>query len=149
SGRLVSPTLAEVQAEVRRAKELGIGDHIRFVVSGGGQGEPGSGEALRGFLPSVGAPKPLRPSRGRARERRTSFYVTARRHRQFRQLVDFTQGAVIGSEAVRTRFWEKADGSSVEKWKESSEPYRRYLWEEVLGKLPEPSEPLQVYTRTI
>ena len=56
---------------------------------------------------------------------------------------------MIASESVRTKFWAKADDSSVEKWKETTEPYRRHLWEEVIGKLPEPSEPLQAYTRTI
>ena len=58
SGRLVSPALAEVQAEIERAKKLGVGDHIAFVSSGNGQGQPGSDEALRAFLHSLGARKP-------------------------------------------------------------------------------------------
>jgi len=149
SGRLVSPTLSDVQVEVERAKKLGVGDHITLVASGNGQGEPGSEGALRAFLQSLGARKALAPSGTAPRDNRPNFDGTDRLHRQFRQLVDFTQRAVIGSELVRAKFWEKADDSSVEKWKETTEPYRRYLWEEVVGKLPEPSAPLQAYTRTI
>ena len=149
SGRLVSPALSDVQAEVERAKKLGVGDHITLVDSGNGQGQPGSEGALRAFLQSLGARKSLAPSGTAPRDNRPDFDGTDRLHRQFRQLVDFTQRAVIGSELVRAKFWEKADDSSVEKWKETTEPYRRYLWEEVFGKLHEPSEPLQAYTRTI
>jgi dienelactone hydrolase len=149
SGRLVSPVLADVQAEVERAKKLGVGDHIMLVPSGSGQGQPGSEGALRAFLESLGAQKTLKPSGFVPRDHRTNFDATARLFRQFRQLVDFTQRAVIASESVRVKFWEKADSSSVEKWKETTEYYRRYLWGEVIGKLPDPSEPLQAFTRTI
>ena len=147
SGRLVSPALADVQAEVERAKKLGVGDYITLV--GGGQGLPGSEGALRAFLKSLGAPKTLEPSGLVPRDQRPNFDGTGRLHRQFQQLVGFTQRAVIASESVRKKFWEKADSSSVAKWEETTEPYRRYLWEEVIGKLPDPSEPLQAFTRTI
>ena len=149
SGRLVSPLLADVQSEVERAKKLGVGDHIKLVTSGDGQGHPGSDEALRVFVQSLGAKKGLVRSGTAPHDHRPNFDGTERLHRQFRQLVDFTQHAVIGSELVRQRFWAKADDSSVEKWKETTEPYRRYLWEEIFGKLPEPSEPLQAQTRKI
>jgi dienelactone hydrolase len=149
SGRLVSPALSDVQAEVARAKRLGAGDHITLITSGDGQGQPGSEGALRALLRSLGATKGLARSGTPPRDTRANFDGTDRLHRQFQQLVDFTQHAVIESELVREKFWKKADSSSVEKWNETSEPYRRYLWEEVFGNLPEPSEPLRAYTRTI
>ena len=34
----------------------------------------------------------------------------------------------MASERVRAKFWNKADASSVEKWKETTESYRHYLW---------------------
>ena len=52
-------------------------------------------------------------------------------------------------ESVREKFWTKADNSSVEKWQQSTEFYRHYLWEEAFGKLPAPSEPLAAQTRKI
>lgn len=149
SGRLVSPALSDVQAEVARAKKLGAGDHITLIVSGDGQGQPGTEEALRAFLRSLGSGKGLARSGTVPRDNRPNFDGTERLHHQLQQLVDYTQHAVIESELVRAKFWGKADSSSVEKWKETTQPYRRYLWEEIFGKLPEPSEPLQAYTRTI
>lgn len=149
SGRLVNPQLSDVQAEVERAKELGARDHITLISSGDGHGQPGSDGALHALLESLGARKSLVRSGNAPSDNRPNFDGADRLHRQFRQLVDYTQRAVMGSELVRTKFWQKADDSSVEKWKESTEPYRRHLWEEVIGKLPVPSEPLQAYTRTI
>jgi hypothetical protein len=66
-------------------------------------------------------------------------------HRQITQLVEFTQHAVIESESVRSQFWKKADSSSVEHWQHSTEFYRKYLWEEIFGKLPdvEANKPVQ------
>ncbi len=148
-GRLVSPALSDVKAEVERAKKLGIRDDIVLVVSGDGQGQPGCREALRTFLKDLGAKKRLAPSGAVPRDNRTDFDGTARMHRQFQQLVDFTQHAVIESGLVRAKSWARDDGSSVEKWNVSTAPYRRYLWEEVIGKLPEPSEPLRAYSRVI
>lgn len=149
SGRLVTPVLSDVQAEVARAKKLGIGEYIKLVISGNGQGQPGSEQALHIFLRNLGSKKGLARSGRFPRDNRQNFDETDRLHRQFRQLVDFTQRAVIESELARMKFWDKADSSSVEKWKETTEPYRRYLWEEIFGKLPEPSETLRAYTRTI
>ena len=149
SGRLRSPALSDVQTEVERAKKLGVADHIKLVISGNRQGHPGSDESLRALLQSLGSRKSLAHSGAVPRGNRQGFDATDRLHRQFRQLVDFTQHAVIESELARAKFWEKADDSSVGKWKETTEPYRRYLWEEIFGKLPEPSEPLQAYTRQI
>jgi hypothetical protein len=73
----------------------------------------------------------------------------ARQRRQFDQLVDFTQATVRHAEAARRKFWANADSSSVEAWQRSTEWYRRYLWEEVIGRMPDPSEPLEARTRVI
>jgi len=58
-----------------------------------------------------------------------------RQHRQFKQLHEFTLRRVMESEPVRTKFWAQADASSIDKWKQSTDFYRKYLWEEILGKL--------------
>ncbi len=149
AGRLVSPPPSDVKAEVERAKKLGVGDYVSLVISGDGQGPPGSDAALRVFLQSLGSGRGLAHPGIAPRDNRPNFDGSDRLHRQFRQLVDFTQRAVMASERVRAKFWNKADASSVEKWKETTESYRHYLWEEVIGKLPPPSEPLQAYTRVI
>jgi dienelactone hydrolase len=79
---------------------------------------------------------------------RKNFDPTTRQHRQFDQLVAFTQQLMRDSEAKRqATFWAKLDTSSPEKYARSAEPFRKQLWEEVIGKLPEPTLPMNAQTR--
>jgi len=152
-GSLESPLLADVRAEVKRAQpvfdKLGVSKNLICVASGNGQGEPGSPEALSAFLEALDVRGRVKPSGQPPRDLREGFDPTVRLHRQFRQLVDFNQRAIPQTENVRAKFWAGADDSSIEKWTESTEYYRRYLWEECFGKLPAPSEPLAAETRKI
>jgi dienelactone hydrolase len=79
---------------------------------------------------------------------RKEFNSAARQKRQFDQLVAFTQKLMRDSEQDRQKtFWSKLDTSSVEKYQAATEPFRKQLWEEVLGKLPAPTEPMNPRTR--
>ena len=153
SGSLVSPQLEDVRAEADRARPvfagLGAAQELSVVASGDGQGAPGSVEALRAFLAALGVHGELKSSRKAPVDTRTGFDPAERLHRQFSQLVDFTQRAVIESESVRNQFWEKADRSSVEKWQRSVEYYRQYLWEEIFGRLSNTTQDLHVQTRRL
>ncbi len=73
----------------------------------------------------------------------------ARHKRQFDQLVSFTQKLWRDSEGVRKDFWKKADASSPEKWERSCDWYREYFHTEVIGKLPEPTVPLNPRSRPV
>lgn len=73
----------------------------------------------------------------------------ARHKRQFDQLVAFTQKLWRDSDAVRKDFWKKADASSPEKWEQSCDWYREYFHSEVIGKLPEPTVPLNPRSRQV
>jgi len=81
---------------------------------------------------------------------RKDFDPAARQKRQFGQLVDFTQKLLrdSGDEREKT-FWSRLDKSSLEKYQISTEPFRKQLWEEVLGKLPTPTEEMNPCTRAI
>ena len=153
SGRLVGTSLSDVRAEVERAQphfqKLGAADRLSLTASGKGEGQPGSEQALRAFLQGMGVHTRLKSSGSVPRDMRAQFEPSVRLHRQFNQLVDFSQRAAFTSEGVREKFWAKADSSSIEQWQQSTEPYRRYLWEEVYGKLPEPSGVLTAQTRKI
>ena len=46
-------------------------------------------------------------------------------------------------------FWAKLDTSSLEKYQKSCEPFRKQLAEEVIGKLPAPTLPMNPQTRPI
>ncbi len=73
----------------------------------------------------------------------------ARHRRQFDQLVAFNQKLWRDSEATRKEFWKKADSSSPEAWEKSCDWYRDYFHEEVIGKLPEPTMPLNPRSRQV
>jgi cephalosporin-C deacetylase-like acetyl esterase len=80
-------------------------------------------------------------------DRRKNFDPEQRQKRQFDQLVAFTQHLWRDSEATRDQFWSKADASSPEKWEKSTKAQRDYFWDEVIGKLPATTLPMNVRTR--
>jgi hypothetical protein len=128
---------------------LRIGRRLSLVISGNGDGDPGSESALARFLTALRPGEVLKATIGEPRDARMSYDPLPRLHRQFMQLIHFTQKLARQSDLVRREFWAKADTSSPEKWEQSLEPYRRHLWEEVIGKFRAPSEPLEVRTRRI
>ena len=128
-GRITTPELAEVRAECERA-----GSAVSLVVS------DGASPFLRALKVNAAA------ARTGPALSLPPFDPAPRLRRQFDQLVEFTQALVRRSETARRQFWSKAD---LAKWQQTTEPYRRYLWEEVIGKLPDPSEPLAARTRRI
>jgi dienelactone hydrolase len=153
SGAIVSPELSSVREEVERTRpvfaQLNVPGNLSLVVSGNGQGEPGSDDAIRAFLRGLGVQTTVKRSGQVPRETRTGFDPSVRQRRQLTQLVDFTQQTVLGAEAVRDRYWAQADRSSVEQWQRTAKPYQQHLWEEVFGKLTEPFDNLTVQTRKI
>ena len=70
-----------------------------------------------------------------------------RMHRQFRELVDYTQRLVRESARVRDAYWSKADFSSPDRWVESTKSYRNRIWGDVIGHLPAPTGPANPRTR--
>ncbi|QJW94315.1 alpha/beta hydrolase family protein [Frigoriglobus tundricola] len=78
-----------------------------------------------------------------------AFDPALRHKRQFDQLVAHVQKLWRDSDATRKAFWAKADASSPEAWEKSCEWYRDYFHTEVIGKLPEPTVPLNPRTRQV
>jgi dienelactone hydrolase len=153
SGAIVSPDPSDVQAEVERARpvfaQLNVPGNLSLVVSGNGQGKPGSDDAIRAFLRGLGVQTTLKRSGRPPREARTRFDPSVRQRRQLTQLVDFTQQTILGAEAIRDQYWAQADRSSVEQWQRTAKPYQQHMWEEIFGKLAEPFGNLTVQTRKI
>lgn len=151
-GRLVSAPLNSVQKEVERARpffaRLGAKDRLQLVTSDGAHGLPGSEAVLRAFLD--GTPQStliaLKPA---PTDIRQNYNPAPRLHRQFDQWVSFTQKLVKESPKRREEFWSKADASSPERWKETTRFYRDTIWEEVIGRLPDPDVPANPRTRLI
>jgi len=141
-----TPPVESVRSEVARA---GAAGNIRFVVSGEGRGSPGSDEALTGLLRSLGISIAQLAMGDPPANGRLNFDPSSRLHRQFEQLVAHTQALIRSSGQNRTAFWSKADASSPEAWKKTTQPIRKYIWEEVIGRLPDPSVPADPRTRLV
>jgi dienelactone hydrolase len=146
TGRLATPPLESVRSEVERAR---AGGNVQLVVSGEGRGSPGTTESLTDLLRSLGVSAPPPGTGDPARDLRRDYDPSIRLHRQFDQLVAHTQALVRSSGLRRTGFWSPADSSSPEAWKKSTERQRNYIWEEVIGRLPDPNVPANPQTRLI
>ena len=151
-GRLASPTLDSVEREVNRARAffdaLNAGSQLQLVVSQEGHGLPGSEVALRAFLKALGVTEFQRAGDSPS-DLRKDYDPRTRLKAQFNQLIEYTQKLVIQSPERRAEFWSKADDSSPERWKETTQFYRDYIWKEVIGQLPPPSLPPNPRTRLI
>jgi len=97
---------------------------------------------LKAMQLPIGELLPIRPIQ-------LAIDLAPRHKRQFDQLVAHSQNLWRHSEPVRKDNWKKADFSSPEKWEQSCEPYRTAFHEEAIGKLPEPTMPLNPRTRQI
>jgi dienelactone hydrolase len=152
-GVIQTPSVTEVQDEFARARvafdKLAEGDQVRLVVSDQGQGNAGSDGALAAFLDHLGI-------EGGAPAAQLMFSAgpfepaqSERMERQFHELVAHTQRVVRRADQQRQDFWSKADRGSPEAWRESTAWYRDYLWNEVIGRLPDPTEPMRARSRQI
>ena len=152
-GKLVSPPLESVKVEFDRAhalyERLGVGQNLSLVASDNGIGSPGSDAVLTSFLNALGQDQPLVAPGTPPQDRRTGFSPETRQHRQFHQLIAFTQDALRQAASRREALWSKADRSSIEHWQETCQYYRDYLWDEVIGRCPPPSVSANPRTRLI
>ncbi len=153
NGKLRTPPLEEVQKEVDRARAFFAGlkadAKLQLIASQAGEGLPGSEAALHAFLRSLGGTGQLLATGTPPASVHKVEDSTLRLHRQFNQIVDFTQALVRKSPDRRKKFWSKADASSPKRWKDTTKFYRDYIWDEVIGRLPAPSLPPNPRTRLI
>jgi dienelactone hydrolase len=153
NGTLSTPSLAEVRAEVERARpvfqELHVAAKLQLVASAGGNGPAGSDAALSAVLNAIGVRQKLASPGGPPKNLGNGVDPSARMHRQFDQLVTHTQELVRQAPRRREQFWAKTDASSVQNWQSSTKFYRDYIWSEVIGRMPEPDAPANPRTRLI
>jgi dienelactone hydrolase len=150
-GQLEGPAVAAVEQEFARAAatfdSLGVKDRLALIKPAtGAEKLPGSEAALTGLLRALKQDwrkvSPTQPV-----DARKSYDSSERVHRQFDQMVDFTQRLIRPSEVTREQFWSKADQNTLAGWERDSEWYRDNYWKEIIGKLPAPSEALAAEVR--
>lgn len=147
-GRLVTPKLDDVKAEIDRAKELLGGlkppARIELIASGDGTGPLGTAAALTSFLEALG---------GKLAQSGNSVQVVgplpdpkARLRRQMHELDRHSQWLLSESPYVRQQFMAKLDTSSLDKYQKSAESYRKLFAEEIIGRFE--GKPLPFHART-
>jgi len=149
NGSIKTPPLDAVRAETERARAYYTSlnsDKLQLIETEAGRGLPGSDKALTAFLRSAPAaavtataPQNLRPD----------YDIGARQKRQFDTWVEHTQRLVRQSPARRQEFWGRLDTTTPARWKETSEPYRNHIWNEVIGRMPDPTIPASPRSRLI
>ncbi len=153
-GRLETPAIEAVKAELNRARSLiegGSPKSIALVTSGNGNGLPGSDAALTAFLSALADSEvgQLTTAATSPETDHGEFGEAERLHRQFDEMVAYTQDQMRESEYVRREFWSEANAESVESWKTSTVSYRQTFYEDVIGKFDHPRLPLKPRTRKI
>jgi dienelactone hydrolase len=144
-GKLDMPGEAAVKLELERGLKL-LGEKGR--AEGWSASDPT--ETATSEMIRVLRVIPKRPCDDIPKDVRKDFDPAPRQKRQFDQLVAYTQKLMRDSDQRRQEtFWNKLDYSSVEKYEASCKPLRKQVDEEVIGKLPAPTEPMNPRTRQI
>jgi dienelactone hydrolase len=153
-GRLTTPGLESIEAEVKKARELVSGmkpaPQIELVGSGADGGGPfGTEEALLKLLSSAVS----HPAKLEASKRRPDVEATenakARLDRQIHEIDRHNQELLARSADVRREFMKKLDVSSLDAFNKTVEPYREYFAEEVIGQFDIPLLPPNVHSRKV
>ncbi len=155
-GRLTSPKAEEVAKEVERARptfaKLGREDALVFIRPDDPAAlatEEARLACLKRLIGESTGPKPTVSAALLKDARGASFDPRSRMKRLVRAWVEHVQKRVRTSELRRAAHWKAADASSVKRWEETTEAYRRELWDEVIGRFPPASEPLEPLSRQI
>ncbi len=152
-GRVVTPSFQDVEAEVDRAGSL-LGklhpDARPYLIGhSNGHGAFGSKPALETFVATLAHNKRLMEAGPEPEDLRKTFDPHARLRSQLGEIEDDTQELLNESRKVREEFWKAADRSSVEQWKETTDSYRQYFYDEIIGRIDQPLLPPRVRTRQI
>jgi dienelactone hydrolase len=151
NGRITRPAFDTVSAEFKRIDTLLEPDFQPRHLASGFEGQPVgpmSPQAVEQFTRLLGVQKWLPLASDVPTDARRSFDPAQRQRRQVKQLEKHIQELVQASPRVRDAFF-RADARSLDTFVEDARKYRRHLWEEVLGKIDEPTLPLHPRTRQI
>jgi len=146
-GIITTPSYDLVKSEFDRACELvkPLNPDFNLILSEDGQ--PVCVSTLRKFINNLNGE--LKPDSELKNYLLKSFNPRERLKRQYQQLLDHTQYLMREAEFRRAEFWSKADASDLASWEKSTEWYREYLHNEVIGYSPLPNTPINPRTRCV
>ncbi len=167
-GKLQTPSFNSVNEEFKRIDKLiKPSFQSRYLVRNENDSpiEPGSEKALQLFAEKLGGKSLLTFSSGTPIDKRKTFNYSERQKRQLKELENHVQSLIKNSSYVRDEFFlykvmpELADKPwstalrhntySPDKFIKQLPEYRKYLWEEVLGKFDDAYLPFNPRTRKI
>jgi len=152
-GELKTPSLSDVQNEYERACRLlrlaAKTPHLTFVSTENGTGNCGSEQFLRAFLGAFRSPIELQLEHDTPKKLRDDPWRNGRTERAIADLDRHIQDVLEESPEIRKRFWEKLDTSSLERFSESVEWYRRYFRDEIIGRFELPLADPKARTRKV
>jgi len=159
-GKIETATLASVRLEHDRAKRffdaLKATDKLTLSASGEGDGPAGTPRALTAFVKALGAESDfskatptITPATPFFPEVTPANEPKAREKRQLDELQVHVQTLMRRSHKVRDAKWNKLDRSTPEKWAAGVEPLRDWVYDSMIGRLPEPTMPLNPRTRLV
>ena len=155
-GQIKTADLAAVKSEFERAKsiyqKLNEGNRLNLFVSGPeGRGDAIGFRAIALFAQQSGWENFPAENKGLNLPESSIPKVDQKQvqKRQVEEAVEFTQKLLRNSHKTRDKLFAQADRSSVEKWVASAEKLRDYVYQELIGKLPDPSIPLNPRTRKV
>ena len=153
-GRITPLRLADVRAEIARAEELVAPRASRIQLHHGPNDAeigPVAESTLVALLKSLGKSGDALAAAGTDPvELRKNFDDCARQERQVREMERFTQRQLQLAVNVREEFlWSKVKPTTPEAWREAMRPYREKAWNEMIGRFPTGTLPLNPRTRRI
>ncbi|MCS7304606.1 MAG: dienelactone hydrolase family protein [Thermoguttaceae bacterium] len=150
-GRLTTPSIETVRQEWHRTlkliEPLQPKPTFQLVESGRGSGPYGSAAALEAFLQALQPGTQLPPQAQPPKRLVSGFDTDGRLARQIQQLDRHNQHLLAESPYVRQKFMAKLDFSSLEAYERSAAEYRRFFYEEVIGRFDDPLLPPNPRTR--
>ncbi len=157
-GRIARPTIANVRGELgvarRFYRQLGVADRIALVDED--EWHLGTHEFLRqlGVEPRAERPRYLGDLRGDTGRGFRFRQERERERRQLTELTDHVQRLLDESAGVRYEFWKNGDrgrskSMTPDEWEAFAESYRDHVHDELIGRLPEPTMPVNPRSRKV
>lgn len=155
TGRLTTPSLPAVEGEWSRFEAVyrpRPGEH-RVLLSSAAEAPASVGDrALQELLRDIAGVRdlpPLTPLENARLGEGQSWDPRERMRRQVTQLVEHVQRQARLATFRRVEYWSRADTTTVERWRDTTTPYRAEFRQEILGESPPPSRPVNPRTRVI
>jgi dienelactone hydrolase len=143
--RLATPPVESVRAELERARKLTASlaptPRLDLVVSGDGTGPFLTQGTLSKLLDAMAAAASPVPQDAPPHPLRSGPDAAARQKAQLHEIDRHNQALLVDSPNVRQEFMKRLDTRSLDAYRQTVEPYRKFFYDEVVGRFDHPLLP--------